>query len=86
MYTLIFLSQAQKDLKKLSSSKLKVKTQHVLDIIKEHPFQHPPAFEFLKGDMEGLVSRRINKQHRIVYEVFEDQKIVKIYRLWTHYE
>ena len=86
MYTIIFMSQAQKDAKKLASSGLKNKVVKLIDIIKLDPLQYPPEFEFLKGDMEGLISRRVNKQHRIVYEIFEDIKTVKIYRMWSHYE
>ena len=69
MYQLIFMTQAQKDAKKLASSKLKPKAMKLLKIIQNNPFQYPPEFEYLKGDMEGLISRRINKQHRLIYEV-----------------
>ena len=86
MYKLIFMTQAQKDAKKLSSSGLKSKAMKLLEIIQNNPLQYPPEFEYLKGDMKGLISRRINKQHRIVYEIFEEEKIIKIYRMWTHYE
>jgi Txe/YoeB family toxin of toxin-antitoxin system len=85
-YELIFLSQAQKDAKKLLSSGLKPKVLKLLAIIQNNPFQYPPEYEYLKGDMQGLISRRINKQHRLVYEVFEDSKTIKIYRMWSHYE
>jgi len=86
MYQLIFMTQAQKDAKKLASSKLKLKAMKLLEIIQNNPFQYPPEYEYLKGDMEGLISRRINKQHRLVYEVFEEEKLIKVYRMWTHYE
>ena len=86
MYKLIFMTQAQKDAKKLASSGLKPKTMKLLEIIQNNPFEYPPEFEYLKGDMKGLISRRINKQHRFVYEVFEEEKIIKIYRMWKHYE
>jgi len=86
MYEIVFMTQAQKDAKKLSSSGLKDKTTHLINIIRENPLQYPPEFEYLKGDMKGLISRRINKQHRLVYEVFEKEKIIKVYRMWTHYE
>lgn len=86
MYTLVFMSQAQKDAKKLSSSGLKDNAQKLLQIIQINPLQYPPDYEFLKGDMKGLISRRINKQHRLVYEVFEEEKLIKIYRMWGHYE
>jgi len=85
-YTLIFMSQAQKDAKKLAQSGLKEKTKQLLEIISENPLKYPPQFEYLKGDLKGLISRRINKQHRLVYEIFEEDKIIKIYRMWTHYE
>lgn len=80
------MTQAQKDAKKLASSGLKQKTMKLLEIIQKDPLQYPPEFEYLKGDMKGLISRRINRQHRLVYEVFEDEKIIKIYRMWQHYE
>jgi len=86
MYTIIFMSQAQKDAKKLSSSGLKAKALQLIEIIKENPLQYPPEYEFLKGDLKGLISRRINKQHRLVYEILEDDKLVKVYRMWSHYE
>ena len=85
MYEIIFMSLAQKDAKKLSSSGLKDKTTNLINIIRENPLQYPPEFEYLKGGMKGLVSRRINKQHRLVYEVFEKEKLIKVYRMWTHY-
>jgi Txe/YoeB family toxin of toxin-antitoxin system len=85
-YKLIFMSQAQKDAKKLAQSGLKEKTKKLLEIILENPLKYPPQFEYLKGDLKGLISRRINKQHRVIYEVFEEEKIIKIYRMWTHYE
>jgi len=80
------MTQAQKDAKNLASSGLKPKVMKLLQIIQDNPFQYPPEFEYLKGDMKGLISRRINKQHRLVYEVFEEEKIIKIYRMWKHYE
>jgi len=86
MYKLIFMTQAQKDAKKLASSKLKPKAIKLLKIIQNDPFQYPPEFEYLKGDLEGLISRRINKQHRLIYEVFEEEKLIKVYRMWTHYD
>ncbi len=80
------MSQAQKDAKKLVACGLKDKVLVLLDIIKENPLQYPPDYEFLKGDMKGLLSRRINKQHRLVYEIIENEKLIKVYRMWTHYE
>jgi len=86
MYQLLFMTQAQKDAKKLASSGLKPKAMKLLEIIQNDPYQYPPEFEYLKGNMKGLISRRINKQHRLVYEVLGDEKLVKIYKMWTHYE
>ena len=80
------MSQSQKDAKNLSSSGLKPKAMKLLEIIQKDPYQYPPEYEYLKGDMKGLISRRINKQHRLVYEVFETEKLIKIYRMWKHYE
>ncbi|MGI0482748.1 Txe/YoeB family addiction module toxin [Geminocystis sp. CENA526] len=80
------MTQAQKDAKKLSSSGLKQKTLTLIEIIVNDPYQYPPEYELLKGDMKELISRRINKQHRLVYEVIEQEKLIKIYRMWTHYE
>ena len=86
MYKIIFMTQAQKDAKKLASSGLKPKVLQIIRIIEENPLQYPPDYELLKGDMEGLISRRINKQHRLVYEIFETEKLIKIYRMWSHYD
>ena len=86
MYQLIFMTQAQKDAKNLSSSGLKPKAMKLLEIIQQNPLQYPPDFEYLKGNMKGLISRRINKQHRLVYEIFENEKLIKVYRMWKHYE
>jgi len=85
MYQLLFSPQAQKDAKKIANSKLKSKVKEILNIIKSEPLQYPPKYEYLTGDLKGKLSRRINKQHRLVYEVFKDEKIIKIYRMWTHY-
>jgi Txe/YoeB family toxin of toxin-antitoxin system len=86
MWELRFTHQAQKDAKKLASSGLKYKAQELLGIIRANPFQTPPPYEKLVGDLTGAYSRRINIQHRLVYQVLEAEKIVKILRLWTHYE
>ncbi|MFM7716887.1 MAG: Txe/YoeB family addiction module toxin [Microcystis sp.] len=80
------MTQSQKDAKKISSSGLKPKVLELIKMIEEDPFQYPPDYELLKGDMKGLISRRINKQHRLVYEVFESEKLIKIYRMWSHYD
>jgi Txe/YoeB family toxin of toxin-antitoxin system len=86
MWQLYFTKQAQKDAKKLASSGLKSKAQALLDILKDDPYTDPPPFEKLVGDLSGACSRRINIQHRLVYQVLEDEHAVKILRLWTHYE
>lgn len=85
-WELYYSKQAQKDAKKLSQSELKEKTQKLLAIIKENPFQNPPPYEKLVGDLAGVYSRRINIQHRLIYQVLEKEKAVKIIRMWTHYE
>jgi len=85
-WTLVYTKQAQKDAKKLSSSGLKTKAQDLLVMLEKDPFQTPPRYEKLLGDLSGAYSRRINIQHRIVYEVFENEKCIKIIRLWTHYD
>ncbi len=86
MYNIIFMTQAQKDARKLASSNLKNKALELIEIIRQNPLQYPPAYALLKGDMQGLISRRINKQHRLVYEVIENEKLIKVYRMWSHYE
>lgn len=85
-WTLVFTKQAQKDAKKLSASGLKKKAEELFEILKEDPFQNPPPFEKLAGDLAGAYSRRINIQHRLVYQVLTAIKTVKVIRLWTHYE
>ena len=85
-WDLVYTKQAQKDAKKLLASGLKKKAQELLAVLKVNPFQNPPPYEKLMGDLNGTFSRRINIQHRIVYQVFEEEKIVKVLRLWTHYE
>ena len=85
-YRLVFTKQAQKDARKLSSSGLRPKAEMLLEILESNPFQNPPPYVKLIGDMTGAYSRRINIQHRLVYQVPEDLKIVKVIRLWTHYE
>ena len=85
-WSLVYTKQAQKDAKKLASSGLKSKAGKLLIILEQNPFQNPPPFEKLVGDLAGAYSRRINIQHRIVYQVYEEEKTVKVIRLWTHYE
>ncbi len=85
-YQLVFTKQAQKDAKKLTSSGLRTKAESLLDILQTNPFQSPPPYEKLIGDLSGALSRRINIQHRLVYQVYESEQVVKVIRLWTHYE
>ena len=86
MYKIVYRRQALKDLDKIKASNLKDKTKMLIDIIKETPYQTPPPYEKLIGDLEGAYSRRINVQHRLVYQIFEKEKTIKILRMWTHYE
>ncbi len=83
---LVFTKQAQKDAKKLAGAGIKNKAQALLEVLAENPFQNPPPFEKLIGDLEGAYSRRITIQLRLVYQVLREEKIVKVIRLWTHYE
>jgi len=85
-WTLVFTKQAQKDAKKLRASGLKPQAERLLAILGKDPFQKPPPYEKLVGDLSGAYSRRINIQHRLVYQVLADVKTVKVIRLWTHYE
>jgi Txe/YoeB family toxin of toxin-antitoxin system len=85
-WDLVYTKQSQKDAQKLASSNLQDKAQALLDIIQTNPFQNPPPYEKLVGDLGGAYSRRINIQHRLVYEVIESENTVKILRMWTHYE
>ena len=86
MWRIVFSKQAAKDAKKLSTSGLKAKTQSLIEVLKEDPFATPPRDERLVGDLAGMYSRRISIQRRIVYEVFEEQRTVRVLRMWTHYE
>jgi Txe/YoeB family toxin of toxin-antitoxin system len=85
-WQLVFTKQAQKDAKKIAHSGLKPQAERLLEIIKENPLKNPPPYEKLVGDLSGAYSRRINIQHRLVYQVIEDIKTVKVIRMWTHYE
>ncbi len=85
-WRLVYTKQAQKDAKKLAASGLKPKAQELLALIAEDPFRRPPPFEKLIGDLAGAYSRRINIQHRLVYQVLEEERLVKVLRLWSHYE
>jgi Txe/YoeB family toxin of toxin-antitoxin system len=85
-WNLVFSKYALKDAKKLSAAGLKDKAQALLDILELNPLQNPPPYEKLVGDLKGVYSRRINIQHRLVYEVFRKEKTVRILRMWTHYD
>jgi Txe/YoeB family toxin of toxin-antitoxin system len=85
-WTLHFTNQAQKDAKKIFRSGLRPKVEELLELLGEGPFQNPPSYEKLVGDLEGAYSRRINIQHRLVYQVLKDEKAVKVLRMWTHYD
>jgi toxin YoeB len=85
-WRLLFTKQAQKDAQRLASAGLREKAQGLLRLLGEDPFQSPPAYEKLVGDLSGAYSRRINIQHRLVYQVLEDEHIVKVLRMWTHYD
>jgi len=85
-WRLVYTRQAQKDAKKLASSGLKPKAQELLALIAEDPYRKPPPFEKLVGDLAGAYSRRINIQHRLVYQVLDEERVVKVLRLWSHYE
>lgn len=85
-WKIVFTKQAQKDAKKIAASNLKTQTQRLLVILAIDPFQNPPPFEKLVGDLSGAISRRINIQHRLVYQVYSEEKTIKVIRMWTHYE
>jgi len=86
MYKIVYTKTAVKDIPKLKSARLDTKAKALIDVIRENPFQTPPSYEKLVGELQGLYSRRINVQHRLVYQVLEDEKTIKIVSLWTHYE
>ena len=86
MYKVLITKQASKDLPKLTASHLDKKTKALIELLKDNPYKNPPAYEKLVGDMDGLYSRRINIKHRLVYQVFEQDKTVKIVSAWSHYE
>ena len=85
-YELVYTRQARKDAKKIKGTQLAGKAKKLLGIIRENPFADPPPFEALVGDLKGAFSRRINIQHRLVYQVYQDEQVIKVIRLWTHYE
>ena len=86
MWRVVFTKQAPKDAKKLSAAGLRPKAETLLDILRENPYQTPPPFEKLIGDLSGAYSRRINIQHRLVYQIIDDKKTVKVIRMWSYYE
>ena len=86
MWELYFTRQAKQDARKLAAAGLREKAEALLAIIQDNPYQTPPPYEKLVGDLTGAYSRRINIQHRLVYQVLDDKKVVKVLRLWTHYE
>jgi toxin YoeB len=85
-WRIVYTKQAQIDAKKLSASGLRQKAEEIIQVLRENPFQAPPPFEKLVGDLTGAYLKRINIQHRLVYQVIDDERVVKILRLWTHYE
>ena len=85
-WRLVFTKQARKDAKRLSAANLRSKAEELLEIVKDDPFRAPPRFEKLVGDLAGAYSRRINIQHRLVYQVLEEERVVKVLRMWAHYE
>ena len=85
-YKVVYTKNAAKDISKLKAVNLSNKAQNLIELIKENPFQNPPPYEKLLGNLSGLYSRRINIQHRLVYEILEDVKTVKIISMWSHYE
>ena len=86
MWRVVYSKQAAKDAKKLSASGLRTKAQALIELLKEDPFVTPPRYERLVGDLAGMYSRRINIQHRLVYEVFEEERTIRVLCMWTHYE
>jgi Txe/YoeB family toxin of toxin-antitoxin system len=85
-WRLVFTKQAQKDAKKIARAELKPQVNRLLEVLREDPFRNPPSYEKLVGDLSGAYSRRINIQHRLVYQILEDIRTIKIIRMWTHYE
>jgi Txe/YoeB family toxin of toxin-antitoxin system len=85
-YKLVYSRQAQKDAKKIKNSELKSKVEELLEIIRKDPYKSPPPYEKLVGDLTGAFSRKINIQHRLVYQILKKEKIIKVIRMWTHYE
>lgn len=86
MWPVVFTKQAQKDAKKISNAGLRPKAENLLELLKKNPLETPPPYEKLVGDLAGAYSRRINIQHRLVYQILKEEKVVKVLRMWTHYE
>ena len=85
-WAIVYTKQAQKDARKIASSNLKAQAERLLEVIAKNPFQNPPPYEKLIGDLAGAYSRRINIQHRLVYQVYDAEHTVKVHRMWSHYE
>ena len=85
-YRVVFTRQAQKDARQVDRAGLRPKAERILAVLEQNPFQTPPPYEKLLGDLSGAYSRRLNIQHRIVYQVYESERVVKVIRMWTHYE
>lgn len=85
-WRVVFTRQAQKDAKRISSAGLRTKVEYLLDVLRDDPYRSPPPFEKLVGDLTGAYSRRINVQHRLVYEILPEARTVKVIRMWTHYD
>jgi len=85
-WQVVFTRQAQKDARKIAAVGLKHKVMQLLEVLRDNPYQTPPRYEKLIGDLAGAFSRRINIQHRLLYQVLDDEKVVKVIRIWTHYE
>lgn len=86
MYKIVYRKQVIKDIPKIKSAKLDTKVKNLIEVIKQNPFQNPPPYEKLVGDLEGAYSRRINIKHRLIYQVYENEKTIKIISVWSHYE
>ncbi len=85
-WRIVYTNQAQKDARRIARADLRRKTEVLLEILREDPFKTPPDFEKLVGDLDGAYSRRINVQHRLVYQILEEERTIKVLRMWTHYE
>ena len=86
MWRVVFTKQAQKDARKLAAGGLRSKAEKLLELLRKNPYKTPPTYEKLFGDLSGAYSRRINIQHRLVYQILDNEKVVKVIRMWTHYE